>query len=318
MQEQIIRFLKKSRGYISGEEISQYLKISRAGIWKYIQELRKDGYDIVAVPHLGYQLVSSPDKLYPHEIQAGLKTHTFGKKIIHYDTITSTMDAAFQLGLEGAKEGTVECAEGQSKGKGRLGRHWNSPKGKGIYMSMILRPALSPSHVAQITLLSAVVIAEAIKKECGILPSIKWPNDLLINELKVAGILTEMSSDMDRVRFVVVGAGINVNTPMHLLPPQATSLKNQTRHSLSRVKLLQEVLRSFEKWYKILNDQDFSPVIERWKQLSSTLGKQIRLVDQNGAIEGLAVNLDEHGGLVIRSHTGVAVKRISGDVIPIS
>ena len=315
MQDQIIHFLKNAENYLSGEEISRHFKISRAAIWKSIQDLRSQGYDIVAVPHLGYKLVSCPDQLIPREIQFGLNTKVFGKNIVSYDSVSSTMDLAFRLGLDGAAEGTVVCAETQTKGRGRLGRVWNSPKGKGIYLSIILRPSLPPTDVARLTLLGAVAVAEAIQKVSGILPKIKWPNDLLINNKKVAGILTEMSAEMDRVRFVVLGLGINVNTPANLLPDHATSLKVETQKTISRVELIQNILVSLEFWYDNLKKNGFEPVIERWKNLSLTLGQRIRIVDPSGTVEGEAIDLDSHGGLVIRNNFGICVQRMSGDVI---
>ena len=144
MLDKIILFLKNSPGYISGEEISRSLHLSRAAVWKYIQELRKAGYEIVAVPHLGYKLVSSPDKLLAHEVQFQLNTKTFGRSVVHFETLNSTMDEAFRLGMEGKPEGTIVIAETQTKGRGRLGRGWVSPKGKGIYLSLILRPKVPP------------------------------------------------------------------------------------------------------------------------------------------------------------------------------
>jgi len=327
IQNKIIHFLKTAEGYLSGEEISRQLKISRAGIWKYMQELRREGYDIVAVPHLGYRLVSSPDKLLPIEIQSELGTEVLGKDIKYFDSISSTMDVAFRLGVEGACEGTVVCAEGQTQGKGRLGRSWASPKGKGVYMSVILRPQLAPTEVAQLTLLSAVAVCEAVGKFCEVPAKIKWPNDILVDNKKLAGILTELSAEMDRVRFIVIGIGINVNTPLSQLPPNATSIKNEMSakggsasgrgRKASRVMLVQEILRSLERWYISLDAQGFGPVIARWKELSSTLGKQICLVDPGGNIKGEAIDLDEYGGLIIRSETGVTVKRMSGDVIQV-
>src|SRR5271170_2068677 len=163
MQERIVQFLKESDGYISGEEMSQRLKMSRAAIWKHMQELRALGYEIAAFPHLGYQLVACPDKLLSYEIQSGLNTKIIGKKIIVMDTVTSTMDEAFRLGMENCPEGTVVCAEAQSKGRGRLGRAWTSPKAKGLYFSFVLRPDLPLNKLAQLTLMSAVAISEAIE-----------------------------------------------------------------------------------------------------------------------------------------------------------
>jgi BirA family biotin operon repressor/biotin-[acetyl-CoA-carboxylase] ligase len=317
MRNKIIHFLKEAEGYLSGEEISRHIKISRAGIWKYMQELREDGYDIVAVPHLGYRLISSPDKLLPAEVQFALGTKILGGDIRYFDSIASTMDAAFQLGVEGVGEGTVVCAESQTKGKGRLGRSWASPKAKGIYMSAILRPQLMPADLTQLTLLSAVALCEAVRKFCDVPAKIKWPNDILVGNKKLAGILTESSAEMDRVRFVIVGIGINVNTPLSQLPLNSTSIKNETGKKVSRVVLMQEILRSLEAWYMTLGGEGFTSVIKRWKELSSTLGRHVRLVDPGGNVEGQAVDLDEYGGLIIRGDDGIKVKRMSGDVVQI-
>ena len=315
MQEQIIDYLKKSENYISGEEISQSLKMSRAAIWKYIQELRHLGYDIVAVPHLGYKLVGCPDKFFPSEIQYELGTKILGKKIIYKETVPSTMDAAFQLALEGSPEGTVVCAEHQTKGRGRLGRTWTSPKAKGIYVSLILRPQLPPSEVARLTLLCAVAVSEAVKTASGIQPLIKWPNDLLVNDKKLAGILTELSAETDRIKFVIVGIGLNVNASLNHLPAQSTSLKQELGFSLCRVELFQEILREIEEWYVRLDKEGFEPVLSRWKELSSTLNQRVRVVDPAGGIEGEAIDIDQDGGLLIRQDSGVVIKRMAGDVL---
>jgi BirA family biotin operon repressor/biotin-[acetyl-CoA-carboxylase] ligase len=314
MQTEIITLLKKANGYLSGEEISRQFQLSRAAIWKNIQELRRQGYDIVAVPHRGYELVSCPDRLFPHEIQFGLKTKIFGKEIVAYESIGSTMDEAFRLGFEGAAEGTVVCAETQTKGRGRLGRNWTSPKGKGLYFSLILRPSLPPTDVARVTLLAAVAVSEAIQRIGGANPQIKWPNDLLIDGKKVAGILTEMSAEMDRVRFVVLGVGINVNTPLSLLPGHSTSLRAEMKKTISRIQLFQEVLGAMERWYTQLQKEGFDPVIKKWKKLSATLGRRVQIKDPNGTVEGEAIDLDEHGGLIIRNDLGMRVQRMTGDV----
>jgi BirA family transcriptional regulator, biotin operon repressor / biotin---[acetyl-CoA-carboxylase] ligase len=204
MQERIIQFLKESDGYISGEEISQRLKMSRAAIWKHMQELRAQGYEIAAVPHLGYQLVTCPDKLLSYEIQSGLNTKIIGKKIIVLDTVTSTMDEAFRLGMENCPEGTVVVRGGPIQRPRPSGRVWTSPKAKGLYFSFVLRPNLPLNQLAQLTLMSAVALAEAIEAISELKPLIKWPNDILL-EIKLAGILTELRAESDQVKFVVVG-----------------------------------------------------------------------------------------------------------------
>ncbi len=315
MQERIIQFLKEADSYISGEDMSAQLKISRAAVWKYIDQLRHDGYEITAVPHLGYKLESTPDKLIPHEIQFGLKTKVLGGHVVSFDTVTSTMDEAFRLGMDGAPEGTVVCAEAQSKGRGRLGRNWMSPKGKGIYCSIILRPKFAPAQMAQLTLMTAVALTEAVIKSTGVKPSIKWPNDLLVGQKKLAGILTELRAEMDQVKFVVIGVGLNVNAQIKELVPEATSLKIEAGDNLHRVAVLQEILRSIEKWYGQLKKGQFDLVIEHWKKHSSTLKSRVKVSEPGGSIEGIAVDLDKDGGLLIRQDSGMVVKKMAGDVL---
>jgi BirA family biotin operon repressor/biotin-[acetyl-CoA-carboxylase] ligase len=314
MQEHIIQCLKKSKGYLSGEEISRSANISRAAIWKYMQELRKEGYEIEAVPHLGYQLVSVPDKLLAHEIQFDLKTKIFGCKVFYHESLNSTMDEAFKLGMEGAPEGAVVCAEAQTKGRGRLGRSWSSPKHKGIYLSIILRPKLAPSELAKLTLLSAVAVAQAVNKIAGIDVRIKWPNDVLIKNKKLAGILTELRAEVDQMKFVVVGIGLNVNNTAAQLVEGATSLKHEAGKTFSRVEVVQEVLRAFEHWYSRLENKGFDDVIHAWKERSHTLGKWVRITDPAGSVEGVAFDLDHDGGLLIRKDSGVVIKKMAGDV----
>ena len=314
MQERIIQFLKESDGYISGEEMSQRLKMSRAAIWKHMQELRAQGYEIAAVPHLGYQLVTCPDKLISYEIQSGLNTKIIGKKIIVLDTVTSTMDEAFRLGNENCPEGTVVCAEAQSKGRGRLGRAWTSPKGKGLYFSFVLRPSLPLNQLAQLTLMSAVALAEAIEGVSGLKPLIKWPNDILLENHKLAGILTELRAESDQVKFVIVGIGLNINTSAHQLIPQACSLKMATGNNFDRTQVLQAILRSLEKWYVKLLHREFVAIMEEWKKRSATLNRRVRITDSAGIIEGQAIELDEDGALLIRKDNGLIVKKSAGDV----
>jgi BirA family biotin operon repressor/biotin-[acetyl-CoA-carboxylase] ligase len=314
MQERIIQFLKESDGYISGEEMSQRLKMSRAAIWKHMQELRAQGYEIAAVPHLGYQLVTCPDKLLGHEIQSGLNTKIIGKKIIVMDTVTSTMDEAFRLGMENCLEGTVVCAEAQSKGRGRLGRAWTSPKGRGLYFSLVLRPNLPLNQLAQLTLMSAVALAEAIEGISELKPLIKWPNDILLNNHKLAGILTELRAESDHVKFVVVGIGLNINTSSNQLVTGASSLKVAAGHSFNRAQVFQAILRSLEKWYVKLLHHEFTQVMGEWKKRSATLNKRIRITDPLGIIEGVAIDLDEDGALLIRKDNGLIIKKTAGDV----
>lgn len=318
MNSQIIQFLRKTNDYISGEEISRHLKLSRAAVWKHIEEMRRDGYEIEAVPHRGYRLVSSPNKLSAHELTHGLKTRIIGKEYHYHDTVTSTMDLAFQLGMKNAKEGTVVCAETQTKGRGRMGRGWVSPKGKGIYLSVILRPDMPPTEAPKFTLLAGVALTRAVKNLTGVSPKLKWPNDLLINNKKLAGILTELNSDMDRVKFIVIGIGINVNTSPSQLPTIAVSLKSETKKDINRAQLLQEILLQIETYYFQVKAQGFGNVIKECKDISATIGTRIKLLDADREVEGQAIDIDEHGALIIRSDAGIAIKRMTGDVVHVS
>ncbi len=254
MQARIIEFLKNNSEYVSGEQLSCSLCISRQALWKHIQVLKDSGYDILAVPHLGYKLVSCPDRLFASEIIFGLNTECLGRLVYYFDSVSSTMDAAMQLGMQAAEEGAIIIAETQNQGRGRLGREWVSPKYKGIYASLILRPEMPLNSSPVLTLLTAVSICSAIQITTSLYPKIKWPNDIFLSDKKLAGILTELNAEMDRIQFVVVGIGINVNNDKKSLPEGATSLKEEKKEYVSRVSLLQEILRRIEKNYLLFKD----------------------------------------------------------------
>ncbi|MBM3251541.1 MAG: biotin--[acetyl-CoA-carboxylase] ligase, partial [Candidatus Omnitrophica bacterium] len=281
---------------------------------KHIQELRQDGYEIEAVPHLGYRLTGAPDKLFPDEIKFGLDTKIIGKDIYHYEVASSTMDIAFKLALDSSCQGTVVCAESQHQGRGRLGRTWLSPKSKGIYLSIILRPPVTPNETSKLTLLAAVAVSEAIREVSGIDCQIKWPNDILVNEKKVGGILTELNAEMDKVKFVVLGIGLNVNTRKISLPAKSTSLKEEKKELISRVELTKEILRKIDMLYSLFLKEGFVPIIEKWRQLSSTLGQRVKVSSQNKVIEGEALDIDQDGGLLIRKDSGFIEKIYAGDL----
>ncbi|MDD5128958.1 MAG: biotin--[acetyl-CoA-carboxylase] ligase, partial [Candidatus Omnitrophica bacterium] len=315
MKEKILGYLKKEHEYLSGDEIASRLGISRQGLWKHVQDLKDSGYDIVAVPHLGYRLISSPDRLFPLEITHGLNTKFIAKKIHYFDYLVSTMDLAMQLGIQSAANGTLVLAESQTKGRGRLGRNWFSPKYKGIYLSLILRPKIPPSASPVLTLLSAVSICEAVKKVGGLDAQIKWPNDIFINNKKIAGILTELNAEVDKVNFVVIGIGLNVNNDKSALIAQATSLKEQLGQSISRVGLLQELLRRIESNYSLLEDRGSKVIIDKCRSFSLTLGRRVKIYCQDKHIEGAAIDIDQDGALLIRKDSGLMQKVFSGDVM---
>ncbi|MCM8783590.1 MAG: biotin--[acetyl-CoA-carboxylase] ligase [Candidatus Omnitrophica bacterium] len=320
MQEKIISFLRKSKDYISGEELSKLTGITRAEVWKQIESLRNLGYDIEALPHLGYRLISPPDKLLPEEITWDLGTKLMGKKIFSFEVLDSTMDFTHELGIRNFPEGTVVCSETQKKGRGRRGREWFSPKYKGLYFSILLKPQISPNQAPQLTILSAVAVREAISNITGLECLIKWPNDILISGKKVGGILTEMAemgAETEKIKFIVLGIGINVNTEKHLLPTQASSLKEERREKFSRIELLKEILRKIERYYFLFKEKGFSPLAEEWKKYSCILGHRIKIISQQKAIEGEAIDLDREGALLVRKDSGFIERVFAGDVVKI-
>ena len=315
MKEKILDYLNKKHDYLSGDQISRHLGISRQGLWKHIQELKDSGYDIAAVPHLGYRLESCPDRLFVFEVARNLNTKFIGKKIHYFDYLASTMDLAMQLGMNGALNGTLVLAESQIKGRGRLGRGWFSPKYKGIYLSLILRPKILPAACPVLTLMSAVSICEAVKEITGLDAQIKWPNDVLIHNKKAAGILTEMNAELDKVNFVVIGIGLNVNNDKKSLITQATSLKQEQGQEINRVVLLQELLRRIENNYLLLEEKGGQEIIHKWRNFTLTLGTRVKVYYQNKYIEGQAADIDIDGSLLIRKDSGLMQKVSSGDVM---
>ncbi|MFC1548732.1 biotin--[acetyl-CoA-carboxylase] ligase [Candidatus Omnitrophota bacterium] len=317
VKREIIGFFRKKReNFISGEEISDALGFSRASVWKYIKKLREEGYHIEAVPHLGYRLRSTPDKMYGYDISCGLKTKSIGKKdILYFDSIGSTNNKAYELAEAGEPEGTLVIAESQTHGKGRIGRKWMSPKGTGIYMSLILRPDVEADEIPSVTLITAAAIISALKKVYSLKAKMKWPNDILIGGKKVCGILTEIKAQPDRVEFLVLGIGINVNTPSSKLPPEGTSLKNECGRHIDRVELAKNMLVEIEKDYSKFSKKGFAALREECMDYSLTLGKRVKVSEHHRSIEGVAVDIDEKGALIVKTDNGELKRVFSGDVV---
>jgi BirA family biotin operon repressor/biotin-[acetyl-CoA-carboxylase] ligase len=318
VKEELLHIIKNRPGYISGEEISHQLGISRAAIWRHIQELRNLGYDITAVPHLGYRLVSSPDRLFPWEIKWHLKNRFIAKTIYYYENLSSTMDRAMDLALNGTPEGTLVVAERQTKGRGRMGRLWLSPKYKGIYLSLIIKPKILPQQAPILTLISAVAICEGLKQQLGVEAEIKWPNDILLNNKKIGGILTELSAEMDIVHAIIVGVGINVNNEKKTLPYSASSLREIIGQETDRLSLLKTILSCFEQRYLEFQKQGVKQILDKWRHFSVTLGRRVRLSIRGQKTLGLvgeAVDIDRDGSLLIRQDSGLIERVVAGDII---
>ena len=304
MKGEILKALRGSGDYISGELLAQELGISRVSVWKHIHDLKQDGYILEASPK-GYRLISSPDLLLPCEFPS------WEEKIHYFREISSTMDVAKELAKKGAEEGTIVVAEHQTSGRGRLKREWLSPGG-GIYFTLILRPKISPVYAPRINLMASVAVAKTIGRLFGLRAELKWPNDVLIEGKKVCGILAEMDAETDAINFVNLGVGINANTPITQLGKMATSLKDALGKEISRKKLLSSVLTEIAKQQARLTQED---LLKEWKSLSVTLNKQVRIVAPSEVIVGRAIDIDTSGALIIREKDGSLRSAVAGDCI---
>ena len=317
MKGDILELLQSVDGYISGEEMAERLGVTRAAIWKKIVSLREEGYDIASAPRSGYILRGVPDRLIEREIARGLSTHIIGRSVFSYDTVNSTNIVAKELAQKGAAEGTVVVAEQQGTGRGRLERSFFSPYGKGIWVSIILRPAFLPQDAPKCTLLAAVAVAHAMEM-FGLRAEIKWPNDILHDGRKLVGILTEMSAEVDRVNYVVIGIGINVNIAMEDFPEDlrsvATSLMQMKGEPLPRVTFLQELLRSLDALYADVIREGFASVFHAWRSYAVTLGQSVHVIGIGGdSFDGIAADIDAEGALLIDTDTGRR-RVLAGDV----
>jgi BirA family transcriptional regulator, biotin operon repressor / biotin---[acetyl-CoA-carboxylase] ligase len=318
MKEQMLHILIEQNGeYVSGQKISEQLGCSRTAIWKHISELRKEGYELEAMQKRGYRIIHQPNNIRAHNIHIGLNTEFIGKKIIYHESISSTQTIAHQLAYEGTEEGTVVVADEQGKGKGRLGRVWHSPKGTGVWMSVILRPNIPPQQAPQLTLLAAVAVVKGIKEAVGLDCEIKWPNDILIHGKKVVGILTELQAEADRIQSVIIGIGINVNVKEfpEELKAKATSLfVEKNGKEINRAELIQRILEQTETLYNQYLKDGFTVIKLIWESYAVSLGKKIKATTINGSIEGFAKGITEAGVLLVEDDNGKIHQIYSADI----
>ena len=315
----ILSALHANPGGVSGAQLAEQLKISRAAVWARIEELRRVGYEIEAGPHFGYRLVNSPDALHADDLLARLgKTKVIGRDIRVFEETTSTNDVIEKLARDGVREGAVVFAESQTKGRGRLGRKWMSPLHQGLWFSVLLRPELRPQETTQLTVASATALRRAIKNVTGILAEIKWPNDLLIGGKKVVGILTEMSAEVDRVRHVILGIGVDVNQDAAEFPAElrkiATSLKIESGRKISRAELATEILRELDFDYARICGGKFPALADEWEAASETIGRNVTVHVGDRHFRGHAESLDDDGALLVRTEHGHLERVIGGDV----
>lgn len=317
--DRIIELLKDNEGYLSGTEIASAMGITRAAIWKRVNSLRKKGYLIEGSSTKGYKLINSPD-LSIESIRNALSKESYGigSDLIFYDTIGSTNSVGAELALKGCREGTVIIANEQTKGKGRLGRTWVSPSGKNLYMSIILTPPISPRDATILTLMSAVACCIALRKLLLIPVMIKWPNDLIVDERKIGGILTEIKADIDKITYAVIGIGININLDIEDLPEEvrgiAISIKTLTGEQFSRTTAAIEVLKEIQKWYDILLKKGKKDILSYWEDLSSTIGKKVKVTMGNNVFIGVAEAIDNEGLLILKLQDNSYTKVDAGDI----
>ena len=317
MKSEILRLLKENDAYISGQQLCEHFHVSRTAVWKVIEQLKKEGYQIEAVRNKGYRLIDSPDVMSRAEIESLMNTTWAGKKVVYYDETDSTNNQAKAYGEKGEAHGTLFVADMQVAGKGRRGRVWVSPAGSSIYMTILLHPDVLPTKAPQLTLVMAMAVAEGIRKVTGLETKIKWPNDIIVNGRKVCGILTEMSTEIDYINYVVIGDGINVNqeTFPEEIRDTATSLKIETGSSVRRSVLIATIMECFEQFYEVfMTTEDLSGLQERYNAMLVNLGREVRVLEPGNEYEAHALGINRTGELIVRTVDGQEKEIYAGEV----
>lgn len=317
MKVKILSMLRETDGYISGQRLCREFNVSRTAVWKVIEQLKEEGYQIEAVRNRGYHLEKAPDVMWKAEIESLLTTKWAGCDVLYFPETDSTNNRAKLLGDEGAPHGTLVVAERQTGGKGRRGRRWESPAGSSIYMSILLRPDILPNQAPMLTLVMALSVAEAIRIRTGRRALIKWPNDIVLNGKKVCGILTEMSTEIQWINYVVIGVGINVNTKNfpEELAETATSIYLENGCLQRRAPLAAEVMKQFEQYYHAFMEVgNLSEILEDYNRLLVNREREVRVLEPGHEFNGQAIGINETGELLVRAEEGVIKKVYAGEV----
>jgi BirA family transcriptional regulator, biotin operon repressor / biotin---[acetyl-CoA-carboxylase] ligase len=315
----ILHALRSTDEGVSGADLAEQLGVSRAAVWARIEELRSLGYEIEASPHQGYRLVSTPDVLHADDLLARLDhPRVIGRDIRVFKETTSTNDVVEKLAMDGVPEGVVVFAESQTRGRGRLGRTWLSPRGKGLWLSILLRPRLESAAATRLTIAAATALTRAVESLTGLRAGVKWPNDLMIQGRKVAGTLLEMHAEVDRVRHVIMGIGLDVNLTPTDFPPElrglATSLRIECGRPVPRAELAVALLRELDRDYERAVGQGFEALAAEWESRCTTIGHRVTVQAGQRRIEGHAESLDADGALLLRTQHGHLERIIGGDV----
>lgn len=317
MKAEIIKMLKAQEGYISGQELCDCFGVSRTAVWKIIKQLQAEGYEIEAVRNKGYRLVEMSDVLSEAEIKSCINSRHIGSRVVYYEETDSTNTRAKALAEDGAQDGTLVVAEKQNAGKGRRGRGWSSPPGTGIWMSMVLRPDILPSRASMLTLAVALGVSEGICRVTGIMPQIKWPNDLVLSSKKICGILTEMTTELDMIQYVVVGMGTNVNMEdfPEELSDRASSLYLETGRRWKRGPLIGAMAKALEEYYeKFLRTGDLSLLKEEYEKRLANLNRQVTVLAPKGSYDGICRGINEEGELLVEREDKTICHVLSGEV----
>jgi BirA family biotin operon repressor/biotin-[acetyl-CoA-carboxylase] ligase len=320
LDAQILAALRKPDGHaVSGADLAQRLGISRAAIWAKIEELRSLGYEISASPHEGYRLLTVPDVLHADDLMSRLPVaQVIGRDIQVFQETTSTNDVIEKLARDGVREGVVVFAESQTKGRGRLGRKWISPAQKGLWFSILLRPHLRPPEATRLTVAAGTALRRGLSRVTGLDVKIKWPNDILLSGKKVAGVLTEMSAEVDRVKYIVLGIGLDVNVNASDFPAEvrkiATSLKAELGRPLARAEVAVALLEELDTDYRRVCDNKFGEIAEEWEANCGTIGQRVVISMGDRKIAGRAEALGEEGALLLRTEHGRLERITGGDV----
>lgn len=317
MKSEILKMLKESDGYLSGQQLCEQFQVSRTAVWKVMDQLKKEGYEIEAVPRKGYRLVESPDVLSAAELESLRYTQWAGKKVVFFKETDSTNMQAKSGGEKGDPHGTLFVAESQNAGRGRRGRSWESPAGESIYMSLLLRPELPPVKAPMLTLVMALAVARAIREQTGAEALIKWPNDIVVDGKKLCGILTEMSTEMTYINYVVIGVGINVNQNQFSeeLKERATSLKLEEGRAFRRSAIIASVLEWFETYYEqFRKDGNLAGLQNAYNELLVNRGRQVQILEPENHYEAYASGINDAGELVVTLEDGSVRNIFAGEV----
>ena len=319
MKTEILKILRGTDGYVSGQELCDKLGVSRTAVWKVIGSLKGEGYEIDAVSRKGYRLLSSPDVVSESEVASRISDGVFGQRVVSYEITDSTNTRAKQLAEEGAVHGTLVVANMQTAGKGRRGRSWQQEEGSVIAMSLLLRPTFSPDKASMLTLLAAHSVAGAIEAVTGLPAAIKWPNDIVINRKKTVGILTEMSLGVEQaaIDYIVIGIGINVNNTAFPedIRDMATSLYLEKGERVSRSVLIAESMRRLEADYEaFLETEDLSAILQDYNTHLISMNKEVRVLDPKGEYTGISRGMDAQGELLVERADGELIKVYAGEV----